>query len=102
MASISYRTEIKLASITAEDAACSLGCGDASLLSEIVKQSGCKAIGCEEVVVINKKDIVDDAAQDRIDCEDSASQIKLTHGLIGQYMNTAESKKVHMHIRISR
>ena len=71
---------VSLANIVSSDVVCDLGCGDAGLLCELVRLTGCTAIGC---------DVDADAlarAQARIDSEPYASRISLRHECIRTFM----------------
>jgi len=73
----------KLGSITASDVVCDLGCGEAALICELVRLTGCSAIGCDvDCHALTR-------GQGRIDSEDFAGRVSLTHGLIHTYVQSA-------------
>ena len=71
---------VDLAGIVAADVVCDLGCGEASLLREVVRLTGCTAVGC---------DVDADAlarGQAHIDAGPHAASITLTHAQISAFM----------------
>ena len=74
----------QLGAITAEDVVCDLGCGEASLLCELVRLTGCSAIGCDVNVDLLTR------AQTRIDADAyCAPRVKLTHELVEHFVRSA-------------
>ena len=59
------RRLVELGAIKASDVVCDLGCGEASLLCELVRLTGCRAIGCD----VNRDLLT--AGQSRVDAEDA-------------------------------
>jgi len=75
---------VALGGITASDVVCDLGCGDASLLCTLVRQTGCSAIGCDvngELLARARARIADDDA--------CASRIVLSCALLADFMQSA-------------
>lgn len=70
----------KLANITSSDVVCDLGCGEAGLLCELVRLTGCSAIGCDVDADVLAR------GQARIDAEPYASRISLSQACISKYM----------------
>lgn len=77
-----------LANIRSTDVVCDLGCGEALLLCEIVRLTGCTAMGC---------DVDGDAlkhGQAHITNMGYSSQIQLNHECIGTFMQSEQFQTV--------
>lgn len=73
----------RLGSISSSDVVCDLGCGDASLLCELVRLTGCSAIGCDvdaDAIARGRARIDADALK--------RNDIRLTHALIEAFMDS--------------
>ena len=69
-----------LANIVSSDVVCDLGCGEAGLLCELVRLTGCSAIGCDVDADVLAR------GQARINAEPYASRISLSQERISTYM----------------
>lgn len=79
---------VTLANIRSTDVVCDLGCGEALLLCEIVRLTGCTAMGC---------DVDGDAlkhGQAHITNMGYSSQIQLNHECIGTFMQSEQFQTV--------
>ena len=75
---------VALGGITASDVVCDLGCGDASLLCTLVRQTGCSAIGCDvngDLLARARARIADDDA--------CAGRIVLSCALLADFLHSA-------------
>jgi SAM-dependent methyltransferase len=74
------RRLVELGAIKASDVVCDLGCGDAQFLCELVRLTGCSAIGCD----VNADALA--RGQLAIDASADGGRIRLTRETISAYM----------------